>query len=231
MIEGDVLAIQTGSPYGLAIKAAQWLAGWEQWRVDHVALVTRTDNDGNVWITESSVWRGGDGVRTVPLTYRAYRVIPSGLSGIGLERALAEAKSWGGKPYGFFDVAAEGFVIFDKRPAWVEWVCRRDSSIICSQFVAKCLAAGGKFPWGHWFWVLPAQIAADVVHRRGVHMSTHLKAQLFRAARLFVGAFGPGLLTYLAGGNAVTVAGVGAACVSAVEVVLRAYRPTTPVAK
>ena len=57
-------------------------------------------------------------------------------------------------------------------------------------------------------------------------MSTQLRAQIFRAIRLFTAAFLPGLVTFLAGGSAVTVAGVAGVAVAAAEVTLRSVRPT-----
>lgn len=62
-------------------------------------------------------------------------------------------------------------------------------------------------------------------------MSAHLKSQLYRAVRLFLAAFVPALVAYVSGGSALTVGGVAAVGVSAVEVVVRQVRPTAPVSK
>ena len=57
-------------------------------------------------------------------------------------------------------------------------------------------------------------------------MSTQFRSQVLRAVRLFAAAFLPGLVAFLAGGSAVTVAGVAGVAVAAAEVALRSVRPT-----
>ena len=57
-------------------------------------------------------------------------------------------------------------------------------------------------------------------------MSTQLRAQIFRAIRLFTVTFLAILEAFLNGSNPVTVAGVAGVAVAAAEVTLRSVRPT-----
>ena len=150
---GDIIAVHTGGVFARIIQAAQFLSGWADWRYNHAGVVSRITG-GEVFVVEAAP----TGVREVPMRYKDWRAIPFDFTPTQQTQVRNALLARLGTPYGFVDIGALALLTLGWRPRWVETVCRRTNTVVCSQLAALAVEAGGVKRYGDWFWVIPAQL-------------------------------------------------------------------------
>ena len=147
---GDAIYALTHNKYGFMIRLAQAIRWWKYHKQNHMAIVTKVDKDGQIWVNQMA--------RRCELV-RLEDVAPNGQlwwvpipPDVDRKLSVKYANAMLGVQYGFLTIACIGINLL-LLPQIINLDINVGHSLICSELVAKA--------WEHGGWICP--VSSDAI--------------------------------------------------------------------